>query len=221
MDLNLDPVGKEGLRFYGKISASISHEMKNILAVLNENAGLLEDLLFMTKKGASLDIDRIASIAESMKKQIRRGDLIAKNLNTFAHSVDEFNRAVNVFDVLTLVVSLTRRFADMKGVVLNLNPVSDAIEITTHPFFLEQLLWCCLDMAIARPGQDKTIGLEADTNETGVQIIISGLGDLSEASREGFPGHREFALLDVLKAQIKLSEKDTVIRIALPKKIVN
>ena len=34
----------EGLRFFGKVNASISHEIRNALAVINENAGLIKDL---------------------------------------------------------------------------------------------------------------------------------------------------------------------------------
>jgi hypothetical protein len=39
-----DSLGRQGLQFFGKISASVSHEIKNVLAVIGENAGLLEDL---------------------------------------------------------------------------------------------------------------------------------------------------------------------------------
>ena len=36
-------IAREGFQFFGKMSASISHEIKNALAIINENAGLLED----------------------------------------------------------------------------------------------------------------------------------------------------------------------------------
>ena len=41
---------KPGLQFFGKVSASIAHEIKNVLAIINENAGLLEDLTFAARK---------------------------------------------------------------------------------------------------------------------------------------------------------------------------
>ena len=51
MPNTLDPLGEAGLRFYSKVSASISHEIKNSLAVINESAGYLEDVTLMAKKG--------------------------------------------------------------------------------------------------------------------------------------------------------------------------
>ena len=45
----------ESLRFFGKMNASISHELRNALAVINENAGLIKDLMIMTEKGHPLD----------------------------------------------------------------------------------------------------------------------------------------------------------------------
>jgi hypothetical protein len=38
------------VRFFGEISASISHEIKNVLAIINENAGLLQDMVMMMKR---------------------------------------------------------------------------------------------------------------------------------------------------------------------------
>ena len=43
MQAHYDSIGGSGLQFFGKVSASISHELKNVLAIINENAGLLED----------------------------------------------------------------------------------------------------------------------------------------------------------------------------------
>jgi hypothetical protein len=43
MSAKLEIVAETGLQFFGKMTASISHEIKNVLAIINENAGLLED----------------------------------------------------------------------------------------------------------------------------------------------------------------------------------
>ena len=37
MEIQWDIIGGEGLQFFGKMSASISHEIKNVLAIINEN----------------------------------------------------------------------------------------------------------------------------------------------------------------------------------------
>jgi hypothetical protein len=50
MSWNWELLGETGLQFFGKMSASISHEIKNVMAIINENAGLLEDLTVDERK---------------------------------------------------------------------------------------------------------------------------------------------------------------------------
>jgi len=51
MNDSLDVREETALRFFGNISTSISHEIKNVLAIINENAGLLEDYNLHGRKG--------------------------------------------------------------------------------------------------------------------------------------------------------------------------
>jgi len=88
----LGPLGWMGVRFFGRMSASISHEIKNVLAIINENAGLLDDFALMAEKGMPLDPRRLGKVAESLMKQVRRADAIVRNMNKFAHSVDDFEK---------------------------------------------------------------------------------------------------------------------------------
>jgi len=46
----------DSLRFFGKIVASISHEIKNVMAIINEKAGLIKDLTLMAEKGVESDL---------------------------------------------------------------------------------------------------------------------------------------------------------------------
>ncbi len=54
-----DIIAETGLQFFGEMSASISHEIKNVLAIVNENAGLLEDLTLMADRGKPIDPARL------------------------------------------------------------------------------------------------------------------------------------------------------------------
>ena len=59
MGAKLKTVAETGLQFFGEITASNSHEIKNILAIINENAGLLEDLALMYDRGAQIEPQRL------------------------------------------------------------------------------------------------------------------------------------------------------------------
>ena len=129
MNDSLDVREETALRFFGKMSASISHEIKNVLAIINENAGLLEDYNLMAEKGIPLNPERLKTLAETVMTQIKRADVIVKNMNKFAHSVDDAKKTVDVREVLELVRALSSRFAAMRGVVLDLQTSSYAPSI--------------------------------------------------------------------------------------------
>jgi hypothetical protein len=44
------------------MTASISHEIKNVMAIINESAGLLEDYSLMAEKGMPIDPDNASRL---------------------------------------------------------------------------------------------------------------------------------------------------------------
>ena len=207
MSLNWELLGDTGLKFFGKMSASISHEIKNVMAIINENAGLLEDLTVMAEKGMPIDPERLKTQASRIMKQIRRGDDILKGMNRFAHSVDEPLRQADLNDTLALMATLSGRFASMRGVTLELEPPSAQVPIMTNAFFLQNLIWLCLDFAMGSTGAGKTVGLRAEKIETGAKIRVSKLLDLAKAETGSFPGERETALLQALNAALVMDRE--------------
>jgi len=207
MSSNWEILGEAGLQFFGKMSASISHEMKNVMAIINENAGLLEDLTIMAEKGMPIDPERLKTQASRIMKQIRRGDDIIKGMNRFAHSVDESLRQTDLNDSLALMCALSGRFAFMRGVTLEQEPPSTQVPIITHPFFLQNLIWLCLDFTMGCAGAGKTVFLKAEKTEGGAMIGFSKLQGLANCETGSFPGERETALLQVLKADLVIHKE--------------
>jgi hypothetical protein len=216
MNSNWEVLSETGLQFFGKMSASISHEIKNVLAIINENAGLLEDLTVMAEKGGPVDPQRLKTQAERIMKQIRRGDEIVKGMNRFAHSVDEPLRQTDLSDTLVLMCVLSGRFASMRGVRLELEPPATQIPILTNPFFLENLIWLCLDFAMGRAGAGKTVLLKAQKIEGGGKIGFLKLEDLAKSQTDSFPGERETALMQALKAEMAVHKDKSEIYLTFP-----
>jgi len=199
----MDLIGRCGIQFFGKMSASISHDLKNVLAVINENAGLLEDFCFMAAKGKSLDPARLKRLAEEVKQQIRRGDRIITSLNTFAHSADRDSLPVDLRDLLGLLVELAQRPASMRGVSLAADRSPDPIMATTSPFLLLNLLWFCLDYAMRAAGPGKTVEITAEKTADGARLHFRKLAEMGIGAGS-FPAEPENLLAGVLNAQIRL-----------------
>lgn len=216
---NWELIGESGFQFYGKMSASISHEIKNVLAIINENAGLLKDLVYMAEKGSEIDPQRLQRVSDLIAKQVNRADTIVKNMNTFAHSVDDTVKTVNTNEIIDTVIALSSRFADMKGVILKWSSSDPEVTITTKPFLLEYLLWLCLDFAMDIAGSGGQIVIEAQKEAEKALISFSGLISFETTAEKPFPGETEKALLHALSGKITLGAKCGKIDVRLPANI--
>lgn len=148
-----EDIAQTGLGFFGKITASISHELKNRMAVINEEAGLLEDLVSMAERGASTDLERLKRVSSAVKQQVAMGDRVLQNMNRFAHSVDHSHCTVEIGSLLDMIAALAARQAGLKGVPLEVVPTAPAV-LTTAPFMLMNLIWLCIEsfLSVSDPG---------------------------------------------------------------------
>jgi C4-dicarboxylate-specific signal transduction histidine kinase len=216
MSVKLEIVTESGLQFFGKMTASISHEIKNVLAIINENAGLLEDLALMADGGAEIEPQRLQNMSRAVMKQVSRADGIMKNMNRLAHSVDESIKSIDLNDLLELLAALSNRFASTRAVGIQLKRNESPLKLRTAPFFLMNLLWLCLDFAMDAAGEEKRVELTAQKTETGIAVFFKCLGGLAGASLKPFPAEPEKGLCDLLGAELEVStgNREIVVRIA-------
>jgi C4-dicarboxylate-specific signal transduction histidine kinase len=214
-----DTIAVTGLQFFGRISASISHELKNVLAIVNENAGLLEDLTLMADRGQPIDPARLKIMAATVQKQIGRADEILKKMNRFAHSSDEAAADVDLNQTIELVRALTARFAAMRSVTVDLQLPASSLTIPTAPFYLMNLLCLCLDFSMSASGDEKRVELVVAETENSVQIRFQRLAGLTEALLETFPSDREKNLLAVLGADLTAESESEEVVVRLSKNI--
>ena len=214
-------IAETGLQFFGRISASISHEIKNVLAIVNENAGLLEDLTLLADRGKPLDPARLKMMAAAVKRQVDRADVIIKNMNRLAHSIDQTITTVDLDQTIELIIALTARFAAMQGVKVDLQLPANPLSISTAPFYLTNLLCLCLDFSMSASGDEKRIELVVEEAENSVRIRFRRLAGLSEVLLETFPSDRENNLLSVLEAALTVEPEREEIALRLLKNIDN
>ncbi len=216
MSIQPDAMGEAGLLFFGSMSASISHEMKNVLAIIRENSGLLNDYTAMTNKGVSIAPERFATVAARIDKQTRRADAIIKNLNQFAHTVDSSCKSVDLNETLDLLVALCNRPAAMEEVTLVSRPADSPVMITTAPFVLLNALGLGLFFAIQAVPPGEAVLLSVEKSETGACFCFDQLKTLADLPLDRFPAERESALLAALGAKWRpLPEAERII-IELP-----
>ncbi|QJB56055.1 sensor histidine kinase [Pseudodesulfovibrio sp. zrk46] len=171
MDSTMD--NHESLRFFGKVSASVSHEIKNVFAVINEAAGLLGDLTLMAERGMELDPERLKRVASSIQGQVQRGDTIVKNMNRLAHSTDEADLEVELPQMVELAVALCTRMADMRQMHLSIGECVPT-RVVVSPFALIQLLHTATAQALDKMSPQAT--LVYSVTEDAIVLSVPGQG---------------------------------------------
>ncbi len=205
----------EGVRFFGEMCASISHEIKNVLAIINENAGLLQDMIGMQKKGIPLSEERLARLAQSIARQVTRGDGIVKGMNRFAHSADDANEAVDVGELLQFITQLASRLIGMKGKPPHIQTPDQTVTIKTNRFFLENLVWHCLCRAMSACPTSETISIRVEKTDRLVRIRYCGLAPSALDAISGFPSSQESAVAELLNGKLSIDKETGEICIIL------
>jgi len=166
---------RESLRFFGQVSASVSHEIKNVLAVINEAAGLIDDFTLMVEKGMPLDPDRLKRAVKSIQGQVQRGDGIIKNINSLAHSTDEEDQETDLVKTLELITALSTRMADMKQVGIEVGEC-EPVAFRVNPFGLMRLLHAAIAEALNVMSKGNVLAMAVRPASDGAMFTLSVSG---------------------------------------------
>ena len=152
----------KGLRFFGKMTASVTHDIKNALATINENAGLMTDYIAMASRGRPLNPEQLNKLSVRIMDQVQRADTLLKTMNRFAHIVDDPIKSVNLNEMLQLFSLLSVRFAAQRGITVDIGGHPELINIQTSPFLLLNALFLCLEFAMKAAGQSQYIVINTE-----------------------------------------------------------
>ena len=217
MQSELNELAADGLVFFGQINASISHELKNVLATVYETAGLMDDLIEIAQEeGNALDVDHTRKLCARILQQIRRGNGIIKNMNSFAHSVDEPLKKIDAGKMTEFMLSLCERFAALRSCKLVRGEIKPA-DIQSDPFLLELLLFKSILFALNNVDASKEIAVSAVSRNNGACFNILGMKPV----QSDFPEEAMTGLQDALKAEVSLNSDKKGICICLPEILHN
>ena len=202
------PVREQDLAFLGKITASMTHELNNVLGIIRESAGLMEDFLAFGSQDSFPHREKFLKSIAGIQGQVRRGVELITRLNRFAHSMDEPRGAVEVNELLEQTAFLMQRFARNRGVQLKVHPAADGPAVATDPFHLQMVLAAMIEYFLERAEKGQVVALIPRRQAQGVWIQVQpqseGAAPEGEAplSREG-PLPEKFAGLAEVLADLE------------------
>ena len=201
------------LKVSGALTASVTHEIKNILSVINENAGLLEDLCSMTDEETGVPIEHVDAAAKTLMKQVGKSNIIMTSLNAFAHAGDRIPQQGDLHDILSLMISLTSRLAAMRKVSVTLS-CPKGIQIQTNMLILESLVFVTLNRIYNACPEGCTltiIGESGGKQEVVVRIAPEGGSSLESLC---FPDIEEQILAKEIGSSCRMREGEIIIELA-------
>jgi signal transduction histidine kinase len=164
------------MAFLAKITASMTHEIANSLAIILESAGLLSDILNLSQEGDFPHRDKFQRVLGNINDQVKRGVDISGRLNQFAHSMDEPLAEVNVPELLDRIVLLMRRLAKRRGIELTAEAKGLDLAITSDPFRLQLVLAAVIENLTEALEEGGSIILQAQGAPEEVTILLTAQG---------------------------------------------
>lgn len=164
----------EVLAFFGAVTASATHEIKNELAVINEQGSLIQELLQLADQGRQVDPARLQELIGRVLARVGQADQAVKRLNAFAHGADLDREATDPAQALELMARMHGRLAGLKGIALEVAPVAAGQSLPLRPLLFQQATWACLQGVVAAAQKGGTVRLEFEVRGEMARLVVSG-----------------------------------------------
>lgn len=164
----------EKMASIGRLAAGIAHEINNPLAIINEKAGLIQDL-FMLKEQYKHDTKLLGLIA-SIVSSVERCSVITRRLLSFARQSDANITRVNLYKIITEVLSFLGKEPEYRSISINIDIEEHLSDIVTDKGKLQQVLLNIIKNAFAAVEDGGHLWIKAKKQEQSVELTIQDDG---------------------------------------------
>ncbi len=172
------PLQREDVLFFGDVIAGLSHELSNVFNIINEMAGLQQDILAGAQPKGVDAADRLSELAGRIKAQVERGETLNQSLHSLAHSVDDANIVFDLGDTLELVSSLAARRARLARVELVVHRPESPVTLEGDPFVLLLTIYGSIGAVVGAADCERRVEVSAAQHDSGAQIFITSADPL-------------------------------------------
>ena len=170
----------ESIAFFGSIIAGQTHEITNVLNIINELAGLQLDLLRAQEQDLPVDLPRLQEVTARIQHQVHRGETIIRNINGFAHSADLPVAVFDLKEMLERVLSLAQRSARLAQVELVSDLPPESIVLESNPFCVQQAVFTCIDLALRSASDIRRVVVDYVVRGDGAEIRVTSGDPLTQ-----------------------------------------
>jgi signal transduction histidine kinase len=161
----------------GRLAAGVAHEINNPLAIINEKAGLITDLLKTQPEGELRT--RLLQQTVVISDSVQRCAAITRRLLGFARHMDVSIQNVNLSEIIESVLSFLKNEAQHRAINIDINIPPDIPVFQSDRGKLQQIFLNLINNAFAalEDGGNLTIEAKRTSNDTlTVSVIDNGCG---------------------------------------------
>lgn len=176
---------ERGLQFLGAQTASQSHEVTNVLNIINEMVGLMGDLLYGAQQGRPLDNDRLTELTTKIAAQIQRGNKIVRAINQLGHSADKPRAVFDLQAMLERITFIARRPATLNKTRLETDFPEQTVSVESSPLGFQQAVFTAFEIALAAASDKRRITIGYTLTSEGAELTVHSddpLGDHEEVA---------------------------------------
>jgi signal transduction histidine kinase len=221
--MKMSEYAQKEIEFLGRITAGSTHEMKNVLAIIKESSGLMEDLITLSPETPTPLREKFQKTLSVIQNQVHRGSEISDRLNRFAHSTDAPVDDIDLQTAAEQIVSLAQRFARLNRVDLTIDPSTATMTRSVRPVRLLATLFGCIECCLAAIPPASRIHVGTRHDDDGPAVYVEWKGDFtslpdparSMSADSRWPGIEGMAA--TLGARLELDGAGRSARLCFPK----
>jgi C4-dicarboxylate-specific signal transduction histidine kinase len=205
--------------FLAAMTASATHEVRNVLAIIKESAGLVDDLIQVYGTRGSLDPEKVQKALERIAVQVRRGADLLTNLNRLAHTLDQDLTTVEMNQEVAQLVFLSQRFARQKGLQLEVETGREEQLLVLNALHLHMVLSRAMAFCLEGLPEGRTVKVGvAEVDDAVIVEFRSEDGNDPSDPIAAWKGWRELEeIADSIEAKLERSPINYGIRIVFAK----
>lgn len=165
----------------GRLAAGVAHEINNPMAIINQKAGLMKDLIELgtdfSEKG------RFLELTDSILQSVERCKKITHRLLGFARRMEVLYEKLNLNNLIVEVLGFMEKEALFRKVNIELKLAENLPEISSDLGQLEQVFLNIISnsfAAVEDGGRIKITSWDEDKDQVGVSIEDNGCGMTEE-----------------------------------------
>ena len=173
MYADMEHTGK--LASLGRLAAGVAHEINNPLAIINEKAGLMKDLVEFSQEYQ--DREKLMSQVDSILRSVNRCREITHRLLGFAKRMDVKVETIHLNELLQEVFGFLEKEAFHRNILVSFNLASDLAPIAHDRGQLQQVFLNIINNAFEAVEDGGNISIATKENEKDPGTVEVAIAD--------------------------------------------